>query len=114
MPQLTLADCDFSKDVTKTKDGYLYSADCHKEVGRHVQVEEKRKEQVEKLEKALELKDLAIVTSHERIELWRDTSFKLEDRVNAIENLKEKNKWIYFGLGILVMGVAVHEAGNLK
>lgn len=113
-PQVGLADCNYATDIKKVEQGYLYTTECHKKIGKIVKNEDKRKEQVDKLEKVIELKDLALDKSHERIELWRDTSFKLEDRVNAIDNMKERNKWLYFGLGIVVMGLATYGAGQLR
>ena len=107
--------CDFSKDIQKTEDGsYTYTKDCHITVGKTVKKLGLKEQQVDKLEEVIELKDLAIVKGHERIDLWMNTSFKLEDRVNTIDRLKERNKWLYFGLGIIVTGAAVWGAGQLK
>ena len=114
-PIISFAKCDFSKDIEKHgEDRYSYTKDCHKEVGRLVTVEIKRAEQVEKLEKVIELKDLTIVKSHERMEMWKDTTFKLEDRVNLIDDSRSTNQWLYFGLGVLTMSAAVWGAGQLK
>ena len=107
--------CEFSKDIQKNPDGsYTYTRDCHVEVGKTYKKLDFKVLQVEKLEEAIELKDLAIVKGHERIDLWMQTSFKLEDRVNTIDRMKERNKCIYFGLGILVTGFAVWGAGQLR
>jgi hypothetical protein len=107
--------CDPSTDITKNQDGsYTYTKECHVEVGKKVEENEKRKEQVTKLYQVIELKDLALVKSHERIELWRDTSFKMEDKVNSLEKMKETNKWLYFGVGVVVMSLAVYGAGQLR
>lgn len=107
--------CEFSKDIQKNEDGsYTYTKDCHKEVGDIKKKLELRVLQVNTLEEVIEKKDVAIIKGHERIQLWMDTSFKLEDRVNTIERMKERNKWLYFGLGIVVTGFAVWGAGQLK
>lgn len=107
--------CDFSQDITKNQDGsYTYTKDCHEEVGVKVKRLELKEKQVKKLNEALDLKDMAITKSHERIDLWMNTTYKLEDRVNTIEAIKERNKWIYFGLGIIVTGAAVWGAGQLR
>lgn len=107
--------CEFSKDIQKNADGsYTYTKGCHVEVGKTFKKLDLKEKQVDKLEEVIELKDLAIVKGHERIDLWMNTSFKLEDRVNTIDRLKERNKWLYFGLGIVVTGFAVWGAGQLK
>lgn len=106
--------CD-SKDIIKQEDGsYKYSKECHLEVGKTFGALEKREKQVEKLEKALELKDLALDKSYERIDMWRDTTYKLEDRVNTMEEMKKNNEVLYFILGMAVTGLAVYGAGQLK
>lgn len=108
------ADCDFSKDIQKNADGsYTYTRECHLDVGNTYKALEKRVLQVGKLEEALELKDLALIKSHERMDLWRNTTYKLEDRVNSMEEFKKRNEWLYFGLGIVVTGLAVWGAGQL-
>ena len=84
--------CNFSKDITRNANGsYTYSKECHIEVGKRLQANELRKEQVEKLQKTIELKDLLVVKTEERVELWRDTSFKLEDRINTIDRVRQNN-----------------------
>ena len=106
--QTAFADCDFSKDVQNQDESYIYSKECHIQVGKLVQNEEKRKKQVEELEKVVEIKDLVIIKSHERAEMWRATTFKLEDRVNTIDRMKDTNKWLYFGLGVVTTGFAIY------
>lgn len=108
------AECDFSKDLKRTEQGYLYTAECHKEVGKMFTELTQRDDQVEKLNKTIELKDLALTQSNGRVEMWRDTTFKLEDRVNTIERMKDKNKVIWFILGIGMTSLAVWGAGQLK
>jgi hypothetical protein len=112
-PTVSLAECDFAKGITKVEGGYLYSTDCHKKVGKLQEDLKDREEQVAKLEKTIELKDLAIVTQERRVQLWMDTSFKLEDRVNTMDRLKSSNQLLYFGLGVLTTSLAVWGAGQL-
>lgn len=108
-------DCDFKKDIQKLdEENYKYTTDCHKEVGKRVKKLILKEKQVEKLEEVIELKDIAIVKGHERTELWMQTSYKLEDRVNAAERIKEKQQWYWFVLGVVVTGTAVWGAGQLK
>ncbi len=109
-----VSECVWSRDIKEVEEGYLYKPSCHKKAGKLINDAKDREKQVEKLEKVIELKDLGLIKSHERINLWRDTSFKLEDRVNAMDKIKDRNKWIWFGFGILVTGGAVWGAGQLR
>lgn len=111
---VAFADCDYSKDIQKNADGsYNYTKDCHLDVGKKVNALDKREQQVQLLEKTIELKDLALDKSYERIENFRESTYKLEDRVNAMEEMKKNNEILYFVLGIVVTGVAVYGAGQL-
>jgi hypothetical protein len=109
------ADCDFSTGIQKLDDGrYAYSVDCHKKVGKMVADEKDRQEQL--AQKDIQLKSLGTQLEYQdkRVQLWMDTSNKLEDRVNQMEALKSRNQWLFFGLGIVVTGAAVWGAGQLN
>ena len=93
---------------------YVYSKDCHVDYGRLREEEPLRKKQVEHLKESIRLKDLAIDYSNKRIDNWQKTTFKLEDKLLKIEKNNERIKWIYFGLGVVVMGGAVWAAGQIK
>lgn len=109
-----LADCDFKTGIEKLPDGrFAYTPECHIKVGQMKQDLDTATQQVELYKKSIELKDLALGTAQTRIDLWQQTSFKLEDRVNAMEDLRSKNYVLYFGLGVLVTGLAVYGAGQL-
>jgi hypothetical protein len=100
------ADCDFTmgKGVNKLPDGnFEYSKECHVQVGKLVQSNGIQTQQVDDLKKAITLKDLAIQDSDARTQVWMDTSLKLEKNINAIDELKNTNSWIYFGLGVLTV-----------
>lgn len=113
LSNVALADCDFST-VTKLEDGsYKYSKECHIKVGEMKRDLDIANKQVKLLNDSLELKDLALSKSNERIALWMDTTYKLEDRLNKIDELRSKNNWIYFGLGAVFTGLAVWGAGQL-
>jgi len=115
LSNIAFAECDFFTGISKLSNGnFEYTAECHKKVGKTVADLKDREEQVAKLEKIIELKDLAINIQEKRADLWMNTSMKLEDRVNTIEQYKSTNQWLYFGLGVLVMGVAVWGAGQLR
>ena len=113
--QTVLASCN-PKDIKKdTSTGsYIYPVDCHVEFGQLKQDEEERKKQISHLKESIKLKDLAIDTSNSRIELWQNTTYKMEDRLLKIERNNDRMKWIYFGLGILVMTGATYGASQLN
>lgn len=107
--------CEFSQDIQRNEDGtYTYTRDCHVEVGKKLDELDIRLLQIEDLKSSLDLKDMALDKAEDRIELWRDTSFKLEDRVNKIEQYKSEQQWWWFALGVVVTGAAVYGAGQLK
>ncbi len=113
--QNAIAACN-PKDIVKNVEHnyYQYPVDCHIEFGKLRSVEEERKKQVEHLNESIRLKDLAIDTANKRIELWQNTTYKVEDRLIRLERNNDKIKWIYFGLGIFVMGAATYGASRLK
>lgn len=109
------ADCDFSTGIEKLQDGrYAYSAECNRKVGKMVADEKDRQEQLQ--QKEIQLKSLGTQLEYQdkRVQLWMDTSNKLEDRVNQMDALKSRNQWLFFGLGIVVTGAAVWGAGQLR
>lgn len=113
LPSIVMAECEW-KSIERTEQGFLYSAECHQRVGKMVKDEKLREEQVEELNQTIKLKDLALDTNVQRADLWRKTSFDLEDRLFKIENNNERNKWIYFGLGFLGASLAVWGASRLN
>lgn len=107
------ADCDWSKIKDNGDGTYTYSKELNLCVGKTVKDLAAANAQVESYTKAIELKDLALTKANERITMWQDTTFKLQDRMATIDNLESKNKVIYIGLGILITGAAVWGAGQL-
>lgn len=104
-------DCDFSK-VVKNNDGtFTYSKDLHICVGQLVQDNTIKAQQIDDLNKAISLKDLTIQKSDERANLWMDTSFKLESRVETIDKMEKTNSWLFFALGaVTVIGAGMMAA----
>lgn len=109
-----IAACDFATGIKQVDGGFLYTSECHQRVGKMVKDLDDREAEVGKLTKALELKDLALTAQERRADLWMNTSMKLEDKLNTIERYSTTTQWIYYGLGILTMGVAVWGAGQLR
>lgn len=110
---VALADCDFKTGITEKDGSYLYTKECHIKVGEMKRDLGIANEQVKKLNLSLNLKDEALRRANERADLWMDTSYKLEKRVETMDNLYQRNKWLYFGLGVLATSAAVYAAGQL-
>lgn len=113
LSNVAFAECDFSTGITPLGDGtFKYSGECHRKVGQ-LQEENKTKDaQLADLNKALELKDLAIQKADARTQMWMDTSLKLEADVNKIDDLRSKNEVLYFALGVVFTGAAVWGASQ--
>jgi len=92
----------------------LYTKECNLEIGRLVKTEKDRKQQIDGFKKIIELKDIAIDTSNKRTTLWKETTYKVEDRLIKLDKSSETIKWLYFGLGMVAMTGAVYAAGRLK
>lgn len=111
---IALAECDFSTGITKQESSYLYTKECHVKVGEMKRDLLISQEQIDKLNKSLDLKDIAIGKANERADLWMNTTFKIEDRVESIDKMRRTNEIMYFGIGMLTMFAAVYAAGQLK
>lgn len=109
------ADCDFSKGITDNGNGtYTYTKECNRAVGRLVFDNQDLQTENAALKRVITLKDLTITTESQRADLWMNTALKLEDKVNTIDRMNETNKWVNFGLGVVVTGLAVWGAGRLR
>ncbi len=107
--------CNWSENITKNPDGsFNYTRDCHIEVGKSLEELDKRRQQVEKLNLTVKLKDLTIKTERERVKEWKTLSLDLQKRVNTLDKMRERDKWIWFGIGVLATGAAVYGAGQLR
>ena len=108
------ADCDWSQ-IKKNADGtYIYSEKLHLCVGKLVQDNKVKTQQITDFTKALSLKDLSIKASDDRANLWMDTSGKLEARLQKVDSLQKDNEWIFFGLGVLATSFAAYTASKLR
>lgn len=109
------ADCDFSTGIRPGPAGtheYIYSEECHQAVGKLVQDNKALTLQVGDLTKAISLKDLALTKADDRTQLWMNTSDKLIDRVDKIDQVEKHNEWLYFGLGVLTTFAAGYVAAQ--
>jgi len=106
--------CDFSKGITPGPNNtYIYSLECHLAVGQLVQDNKTKDLQLIDLGKALTLKTEALDDSDKRVQLWQTTSVKMEDSLQSYDNLRSRNQWLFFALGVLVTSAAVYGAGSL-
>jgi hypothetical protein len=110
---LAFADCDFSKGITPGPNNtFIYTEACHLKVGQLIQSNTTLTAQVADLTKAISLKDLALTTADNRTQLWMNTSDRLVDRVNKIDDTVKHNEWLYFGLGVLTTFAAGYIAAQ--
>lgn len=115
LPLQALAECKWETGITKLSNGnYEYTKECHVKVGETVRDLNISLGQNLKLTEALSFKDLALTKANERADLWMNTSYKLEARIETMDSIYQRNKWLYFGLGILVASAAVYGAGQLN
>ncbi len=110
---LAYADCDF-KTIKKTKDGYLYSKDCHVKVGELVRDNKNLRIVGDLKDKKIELKDLQIVRHEERVLLWQSSTYEIEDRYNKRKTMAKWEKYMYLALGVVITGLAVKGAQQLR
>lgn len=113
LPLSAFAQCDFSTGITKTDQGYLYTNECHIAVGQMKHDLGVAQAQVSLLQKSLDLKDLTITKADARADLWQASTFKLEDRINTIDQMRSTNNWMYFGLGVLTVFAAGYAASQV-
>lgn len=114
LSNVALADCDFSTGITPGPNNtFIYTGECHRKVGQLVQDNAAKDKTIGELNQVITLKDLAITKADERTQLWMNTSFKMEDRLNEVDSIYKKNEWLYFTLGIVVTGAAVYGASKL-
>lgn len=114
LSNIAMADCDFSKVIHNADGTMTYTKELHICVGQLKEDLDSANTQIVAYKQAIDLKDLAFTKANQNADLWMNTSFKLQDRMNEVDSLKEKNQYLAFGLGILVTGLAVWGAGYLK
>ena len=113
-PFRVFADCDFSKGITAGPNKtFIYTESCHQKVGTVVADDAAKTIQVNDLNKAITLKDLALQDSDKSKQAWMKTSATLEDRLQKVDGLEKKNDILYFGLGVLTTFAAALAAAKL-
>jgi hypothetical protein len=114
MSSISYAECNYSLGIQKVENGYLYTDECHAEVGKKLMDLKDREKQIDLYKEVISLKDLQISKEQQRADLWKNTTFKLEDRMMSIRRWDRWEDWLYFGAGVLVMSAATWGAGQLK
>lgn len=101
LPSLAFADCDW-KTIQKTPQGqYLFSETLYLCVGQLVEDNKTKDAQIADYKAAIQLKDLAITQSDNRVASWEKIADSEQERMNKIDSQQDHNNFIYFGLGIL-------------
>lgn len=91
------ATCDWKTGITPgPNDTFIYTKECHLKVGGLVKANQD-------LTQALQLKDLALTKSDERIQLWTKTAEDEQDRIAKLSSEQKHTDWLYFGLGVLTV-----------
>lgn len=111
---ISYAECDFSTGITKVDNGYLYTIECHKEVGKLVKDNADQATQINYLKEAMKYQDDMIAKERQRAELWRDYSYKAEDRMMSLQKYNQMSGWLYFGLGIVTTVAAGFALGQVN
>ena len=113
IPNLALA-CNFNTDIQKEGDKYLYTVSCHKQVGKMYMDNKSLKKELDLANEAYKQRTIEIQKADEQMRLWRDESYEQHQRLLNVKSASDTEKWLWFGLGVVVMGAAVHGAGQLR
>jgi hypothetical protein len=105
--------CDWSRAIHNSDGTVTYPADLHVCVGKVVQDDATKTQQVADLNKAIDLYKVTIQTDEQRIQNWIATSVNLENHVATIDDLQKKNQWLYFGLGVAATVAAAYTANKV-
>jgi len=109
-----MADCDFSTGITPGPNNtFIYTEECHLAVGKMKEDNAALTLEIGDLNKAIQLKDLALVKADQRTQLWMTTSDQLTDRITKIDDVAKHNEWMYFGLGVVTTFLAGYAAAQL-
>lgn len=113
MSNMALADCDWTTINKMPNGNFEYSPALNICVGQLVQDSGVKDQQVADLNKAIQLKDLALQVSDTRITLWQKSANDEMDRLNTIQSDSKKSDWLYFALGVGTTFLAGYMASRL-
>jgi hypothetical protein len=95
------ADCDWNTGITPGPNKtFVYSEACHLAVGQLVQTNKTQAAQIQDLNKAISLKDLALQNADARIALWETTAGNMQDRLVKMDSDTKTSDWTFFALGV--------------
>lgn len=108
-----LADCEWNT-IKQLPDGnYEYPAKLHLCVGQLLEDNQTQAQQITDLNKAIDLKSLAINMSDQRVALWEKTADNEQQRLSTMESDQKHSDWLYFGLGVATTFLAAYGAAQL-
>jgi hypothetical protein len=114
MASSAFGSCNWATDITLLPDGnYEYTKGCHISVGQLVQDNKTKDAQIADLEKAIDLKSLAITNADARTQLWMTSANNENDRLQKMEGDQKQSAWLYFILGVATTGVAAYAGSQL-
>lgn len=105
-PLFSNAECDW-KTINKTTEGYLYSKECHIEVGKTLQELDIKKQQSDLYKNSSDLYKQSYELEKQRSDLWYKESQELEKTIKQDRMFSEIQKVTYFSLGAFIMYSAI-------
>lgn len=107
--------CDSSRDITRNPDGsYRYTRECHVEAGKAFKKVDLLEDKVALLERNIELKDYQIKLESDRGDLWMKTAMEAEKVIASYEEAYRRDRYYWYGAGVLTAVLSVYLAGRLK
>lgn len=111
--QTAFAKCEWYT-VKQMGDRYGYTIECHLEVSNMIKDIGDYKVQVRELKKAVELKDLVIQKSEERLNLWKEQSYTQHDKLQKAYSWRSMENKLHFFGGVAMAILCVWAAGQLQ
>jgi len=103
--------CNYSKDITRNDDGsYRYTRLCHISIGKSLTELDLTTEKVTLLEKKLDETYKVLDLEARRAEMWTTVAKDYESLANKLE----KERYLWFGGGVLLTVLSVYLAGQVK
>jgi len=106
--------CDWSKVIHNADGTLTYPANLHICVGKLVQDNATKAQQIVDLNKSVDLYRLSIQTDEQRIQNLMMTLANVQTKIQDASDLQSKNQILYFGLGVLTTGLAAYSAAKLS
>jgi hypothetical protein len=107
------ASCQWNTIKQLPDGGFEYSAALNLCVGQLVLDNQTQAQEIADLNKAIDLKSLAINMSDQRVALWEKTADNEQQRLSTIESDQKHDDVLYFGLGVLTTFLAAYGAAQI-